>query len=165
MQQECRTCGVVKPLTTEHFNFRRDTMKFRSDCIPCRKEYNDKYRDANQERLNDYDKERYHTDPVRNAYTAARYKTFRLEHPDRVKMYVRNWTDRNVERMAVSRRASQQVQYALKKGRLIRPTACDNCGRTCKPDAAHSDYSQPLDVRWLCRSCHCRWDHTTPKTA
>jgi len=30
-------------------------------------------------------------------------------------------------------------------------------------EAAHHDYDQPLHVRWLCRSCHVRWDKREPK--
>jgi hypothetical protein len=55
------------------------------------------------------------------------------------------------------------VWHAIKQGVLIRPDACKQCGKVCKPDAAHFDYARPLDVRWLCRSCHVRWDRAEPK--
>jgi len=51
-------------------------------------------------------------------------------------------------------RARKAVASALKSGRLIRPNSCGACGKACKPDAHHADYSQPLAVRWLCRQCH-----------
>jgi hypothetical protein len=57
------------------------------------------------------------------------------------------------------------VKYALSKGRLVRPPACEQCGRVCKPQAAHRDYARPFDLRWLCLSCHSRWDHAEPKSA
>lgn len=28
---------------------------------------------------------------------------------------------------------------------------------------AHYDYRRPLEVRWLCASCHATWDHEVPK--
>ncbi len=61
--------------------------------------------------------------------------------------------------------ANMAVAYALRKGRLVRPTECEECGRAGVPiDGAHFDYSRPLEVRWLCKSCHSRWDHAVPKT-
>ena len=51
-------------------------------------------------------------------------------------------------------RARRTAMQAVKSGRLIRPDHCGACGKTCKPDAHHTDYSQALAVRWLCRQCH-----------
>lgn len=30
-------------------------------------------------------------------------------------------------------------------------------------EAAHYNYEDPRNVRWLCRSCHVRWDQKEPK--
>jgi len=50
-----------------------------------------------------------------------------------------------------------KVYDAVKNGVLIRPSCCDRCRKECKPDGHHKDYSKPLDVDWLCRSCHKLW--------
>ena len=60
-----------------------------------------------------------------------------------------------VRESAEARRAHLKVYRAVKSGRLVRPSACSQCGRS---DSAihghHDDYSRPLDVRWLCTWCH-----------
>lgn len=55
-------------------------------------------------------------------------------------------------------RARNAVQRAVAAGRLIRPEACGRCGVECRTEASHDDYSEPLRVEWLCRSCHVRKD-------
>lgn len=45
----------------------------------------------------------------------------------------------------------------IKLGELIRPSNCDTCGSDCKPNGHHCDYNDPLDIMWLCASCHRDW--------
>jgi ribosomal protein S27AE len=40
----------------------------------------------------------------------------------------------------------------LRRGKLQRKP-CERCGSD-SAEMHHDDYSRPLDVRWLCRSCH-----------
>lgn len=54
------------------------------------------------------------------------------------------------------RRAQNAVASALRNGTLTRPSSCERCARTCKPVAHHRDYDRPLEVEWICRSCHGR---------
>lgn len=53
-------------------------------------------------------------------------------------------------------KAHRTTSNAIRDGKLIRPPSCSQCGKQCAPEAHHHDYSMPLDVIWLCRSCHCR---------
>lgn len=62
-----------------------------------------------------------------------------------------------------ARAAHSRVAYALKTGIICRPVCCEDCGKGGRVQAAHFDYSKPLEVRWLCRSCHVRWDKAEPK--
>ena len=53
--------------------------------------------------------------------------------------------------------AGRAVRAAIKAGRLTRPHTCSGCGCTDEErriEAHHADYSRPLDVIWLCTSCH-----------
>jgi formylmethanofuran dehydrogenase subunit E len=50
--------------------------------------------------------------------------------------------------------ARKELNAALKRGDITRPSACEECGRDVKLTAHHGDYSKPLEVRWLCYECH-----------
>ncbi|BFH15900.1 hypothetical protein J6TS7_23550 [Paenibacillus dendritiformis] len=60
-------------------------------------------------------------------------------------------------------RARSSVYRAISSGKLYRPSKCEWCGTECKPEAAHYDYSKPLEVKWLCKPCHAKWDYQEPK--
>lgn len=51
-------------------------------------------------------------------------------------------------------KAVSLVTRAIKNGKLNRPSECERCGETGMILAHHHDYSKPLSVIWLCRSCH-----------
>lgn len=50
--------------------------------------------------------------------------------------------------------ARKRVYRAIRDGSLHREP-CELCG-AAKVEAHHDDYARPLDVRWLCVSCHRR---------
>ena len=52
-------------------------------------------------------------------------------------------------------RANGLINMRIRRGRLIRPDRCEQCGRLGKVDAHHADYAKPAEVQWLCRPCHC----------
>lgn len=43
---------------------------------------------------------------------------------------------------------------AVQAGRKFRPDRCQDCGIRCVPDGHHHDYSKPIEVAWLCKTCH-----------
>lgn len=49
-------------------------------------------------------------------------------------------------------RAARAVNYAISTGKLTRQP-CEICGER-QVHAHHDDYSQPLNIRWLCHSHH-----------
>lgn len=76
----------------------------------------------------------------------------------------RQWRLRNPARRKLSLFGSNRVWKALKDGVLVRGTICSKCGSSDRIEAAHSDYSSPLNVLWLCIKCHRAWDAKVPKT-
>ncbi len=50
--------------------------------------------------------------------------------------------------------ASRQVRNAVQAGKLKKPSACQSCGEYKPLQGHHADYSKPLEVEWLCTTCH-----------
>lgn len=48
------------------------------------------------------------------------------------------------------------VGKAVRAGTIVRPECCSSCGEARPVVAHHEDYDKPLDIVWLCRSCHRR---------
>lgn len=77
----------------------------------------------------------------------------------------KRWAKRNPERVHLLSRAGAITRQAIKEGHLTKSAFCESCNSTgIAIEAAHEDYSRPLDVLWLCRPCHRRWDRAEPKT-
>ena len=65
------------------------------------------------------------------------------------------------------KRAGHLVETAIKKGVLVQQHQCEKCNATktfsdgrSGIQAHHDDYTKPLEVRWLCQSCHHEWHKT-----
>lgn len=64
-------------------------------------------------------------------------------------------------------RARRMVRDAIKRGKLVRPNTCSECGKNPGSGAdgrslihAHhvNGYDKPFDVQWLCAACHAKHD-------
>lgn len=78
----------------------------------------------------------------------------RSNDPRKARERVRRYLKRHPEKA----RAYKRVKKALERGKLVKPTGCEDCGQEVNDryelHAHHEDYSRPLDVEWLCRKCH-----------
>lgn len=146
--KRCSKCGISKPLDAFHRAL-RGRYRRQGWCKVCSSEELRRYREANKSRLRENDRRRYYTDP---------------EYRARVKQQIQEFDKQHAAAYRVAKRAYTAVHSALKRGTLVKPGACENCGTsTSRIEAAHFDYTKQLDVRWLCRSCHRAWDRTEPK--
>lgn len=130
----CRGCNQQLPLSSfyKHPRMLDGHLNF---CVECVKSRVSNHREQHGERIRAYDRAR--------AQQSDRKQQLR----DLARRY---WND------PIRTAASRQTWEAIRRGLLIRPATCSTCGKQCKPEAHHDDYSKPLVVRWLCRSCHCR---------
>jgi len=51
-------------------------------------------------------------------------------------------------------KARQAVRYGLKNGKIVKPNECQVCSSGEELHAHHDDYQKPLQVTWLCVTCH-----------
>jgi hypothetical protein len=83
---------------------------------------------------------------------AERARAFRATHPDVIQARNSAFSRTKPNQKA----ANNALNNAIRKGEIVRPDACESCGRECRPHGHHPDYAKPLEVRWLCPSCHKR---------
>ena len=81
----------------------------------------------------------------------AEYERKRFQNPERKEAALESQRRRR-RKFPEKASAYATVSYAVKNGRLERQP-CEICGDT-QSQAHHSDYSKPLDVRWLCFKHH-----------
>lgn len=51
-------------------------------------------------------------------------------------------------------RARAILKQAVRSGAVLRPKRCQACGGRGPIHGHHHDYLKPLDLDWLCQSCH-----------
>lgn len=123
-----------------------------------------KYREENKEPLKKKRKESY--DPQKNSVYCKEYyaKNHARELERKRKYYYsldesgkkrlcqhsKTWRNKNPEKVA----AHKILEAAINKGEISKKTHCECCLRTRVLDGHHEDYSNPLEVVWLCRQCH-----------
>lgn len=145
----CRECNTEKPLLG-FYKHAAMADGHLNKCIQCVKSRIKKHREVNLEKIKAYDKSRANS-------------------PHRVQARKEYSTTENGKQAKQKANASYRERYPLKyaahvitrnhirDGRLKAETACLTCKSTKKVEAHHDDYTKPLEVRWLCESCHKDW--------
>jgi transposase-like protein len=62
----------------------------------------------------------------------------------------KNWRERNPEK----HKAHIILNEAIRTKQIIKPKNCQKCDKEKPLQAHHEDYNKPLNVIWLCSSCH-----------
>ena len=138
--RQCTHCSETKPL--EDYPFNKGYFLWR--CKKCwEKRFNETFRSDPEWQAKDKAwREKYNSD--------GRRKNTPFEiNGERNKRYPEKSRARRILRDAISR------------GEVIRPLTCENCGNggvgrdgRSTIQGHHDDYNSPLDVKWLCTTCH-----------
>ena len=145
----CTKCNEEKPI--EDFYRRKDTLDgHRTNCKICQIAASKKWSLENPEQ------------------NAATYKKWCLEHPEKIAASNKKWQQANPDkrkaysvkykaRNPLKINATYTLNNAIQSGKLIKPTKCETCDAEVRIHAHHCDYNKPLEVMWLCQSCHINW--------
>ena len=69
------------------------------------------------------------------------------------------YRERNPEKVR-----ARKIVFSNLRGGHVKRLPCKECGNE-KSEAAHSDYSKPLKVTWLCKEHHTIYDFPNSQTA
>jgi hypothetical protein len=164
--KKCAKCEETKSFD----EFRKSSRYkdgYYSRCKKCMQEYEKaninqekkrekrtKYRENNRERIREQDRDAYHKDPdkFRAKARVSQKKYFQTEK-GREKYKQQGLILR--QKYPEKARARSLLSNAVCYGKIVRPTICSLCGSDKGViEAHHPDYSKPLDVIWVCKSCH-----------
>jgi len=128
--KKCFKCCLTKPIS-EFYRHPEMSDGYLNKCKECTKTDAIRTRNNNLEYYRKYDRERYKKNGVRK-----RSVSYKLLNPEKIK-------------------ARDIINNAIRDGKLARPKVCSICGALgVSIYAHHSDYSKPLEVVWVCKSCH-----------
>lgn len=65
-----------------------------------------------------------------------------------------NANKNSISKYPEKNRARQKLRYHVRVGNIKKPSECSSCPSILNIQAHHEDYSKPLDVVWLCTTCH-----------
>lgn len=114
---------------------RKDTISNRNKNIEYYREYEKKRSDLPHrvQARREYAK----TEKGRNAGNRAK-KRYILRNPEKTQ-------------------AHRKLNNSLRSKKITKPSHCECCGKHSKRiEGHHEDYTKPLDVEWLCPSCHAK---------
>jgi hypothetical protein len=131
----CGACGEHKR-ADQFARHSRSANGLNCTCKACANTKRNKWRAENRIRIREQIRaqraRQYASDPQR---FAAYQKAHIAKHPGRYK-------------------ARCILRSAVKTGVIAKPNACAMCGAKCVAHGHHGDYAKPLDVVWVCSSCH-----------
>ena len=132
----CFKCGLAFPLSEFYAHDQMEDGHL-GKCKECTKLDARDYRANNLEHVREHDRDRAKR-PHEKARRIEYQRRHRMEHPER-------------------HSASQKARRALRAGK-IEKRPCHFCLSEDNLEMHHPDYSKPLRVYWLCRTCHRKLD-------
>jgi len=180
----CRACKLEKSVLDFYPDkSRKDGFNSRcKECVKLEKrtEYwkdpeasrirNKQYREDHLDIYKEYEKRRYARDGEKRRAKNKEWRDVNLEsvqasnkewkeaHPNYGKEYYANNKEKYAEWEKRRRQkrhylANAAVYRSIQRGEIVRKP-CESCGTSKRVEAHHEDYNKPLEVIWLCLSCH-----------
>ncbi len=144
--KRCSRCSNTKP-PPEFYSDPRSSDGLRSECKSCTLNRTQKYKQDHKEEVAERDRRWRKANPDRVQASHLRSNGKRVEA---ARQAVRDWRAKYPERNT----AHNKLARAVRSGRIQRPSECVGCGVVAKLHGHHYDYAKPLDVYWLCPTCH-----------
>lgn len=148
--KKCFKCGMLKELN-EFYKHPQMSDGHVNKCKECNKK---DVRDNRQDKIDyyiEYDRQR---DSLPHRVELKRRYGKTPQGKENLNKYRKKWLESNT----IKRSAQIILGNAVKRGALIKPRECQECGNENKRiHGHHDDYNYPMVVRWLCPKCHTKW--------
>ena len=152
MGKVCKRCNIYKDIT-EYYKYSKMADGYLNICISCIIKSTKDYRNKNIKKIQEYDRQRGRTESSKKR--RLEYITrLKEKEPERYREMRKKATTKSRKKYNEKYTAWLKVCIALKNGTITKPQFYEICGNAKELEAHHADYSKPLNVQWLCDSCH-----------
>lgn len=159
--KKCKSCKAEKPINEFH---RASNVKdgHAGKCKICKNAYVSEWRNKNYDRKTETDrkwseknsgrkKESIRLWRKRNSEKVSEYrKQSYLRNYQHIREYHVLWREQHPDK----KQCHMLLNEAVYSGNVTKPSSCQICEATGNLHGHHHDYTKPLDVWWLCPSCH-----------
>lgn len=83
-----------------------------------------------------------------------RERSRRSRQSERGQEWIKEYSKKRYLKFKHKSLARAKTRNAVKAGKIVKPNHCSNCRKEAPLQGHHEDYSKPLEVQWLCDSCH-----------
>lgn len=139
----CTKCGITKLIS--EFPWRTDRNMPYSRCKDCHREIMTIYNRSDSHKLSCRKWQRTESGKIQSRASCARFRKTAA---------FKKAIEKHRKKYPEKRAAQIILMNALRTGKIPKPGFCSMCKKQCNPEGHHSDYSKPLEVIWVCKSCH-----------
>lgn len=141
----CLECREELPIEKFPEHLKRGKKARRPLCRECFNERSKGYNKSGREK-------RFKENPEKVREQKRQESRLRNQrHPEKMTAQTYKYWGEHPERYGLQ----NIVRLAVERGEIHKPGKCSMCPREgCKIEAHHPDYTKPLEVVWLCSSCH-----------
>lgn len=147
MKKKCTKCGQEKELS-KFYNKKNGKYGKHSECKACLVKRSTKWKKENPEKIRIY--EEINRQILRAAFADLPKTNYERIHERTLAAYEQYCKKR------MHALAHNLLNYGVRRGFIIKHDKCMFCGSTDHIEGHHPDYSDPLTVLWLCKSCHAQ---------
>lgn len=146
----CRVCLITKPVS-DFFRHPRMADGHRSNCKSCKYDYDVKNRERFAPRRRAYARKAGLSKEIRAK--RCEYYQSRKDDPE-FKARLSAIGKRGYKKNAIKRKSAVVLRTAMRSGRVVAAKICEECGSARNIEGHHEDYTKPLEIKWLCSTCH-----------
>jgi hypothetical protein len=150
MTKICSKCGRELPID-DFYKHPQMLDSHLNQCKECVKSRVKIHRTENKEYFKEYEFNRNRT-VKRREWKKKYVKNSEINKKNREKKRISLKNKRRSDKRY--QQCHNALDRAVQKGEITRPDFCQVCGKKAIVIGHHCDYSKPLNVVWLCNTCH-----------
>lgn len=149
MRKNCTSCNIEKNVKS-FYKRKNGKFGYHAECKECLKKRDKKNRTENPDKKKIRDQ--IYAEKLKSKFSEVNFKRHHVRLPERSIIGFERYAEKKMQNLA-----SNLLNYAIRIDLIKRPNNCSICKIESDVQGHHNDYSKPLEVAWVCISCHTKF--------